>query len=184
MWPWGHAAVGYLLYTLLTRVRDGHAPTGAAVLWLALGTQFPDLADKPLAWTFGILPAGRTLTHTLLISVPLCAASYALARRWRRSEWAIAFGVGYLAHIVADALPSLLWGELVDARFLLWPVLPAPPTEGSDSVLTHFATIEPTGYLLVQLGLTAVATAAWWLDGRPGIEYCLDRFRTLRATVH
>lgn len=34
MLPWGHAAVGYLCYTLYTRIKRGGSPSGAAVVWL------------------------------------------------------------------------------------------------------------------------------------------------------
>lgn len=184
MWPWGHAAVGYLLYTVLTHVRDEQPPAGAPVVWLAVGTQFPDLVDKPLAWTVDVLPAGRTLAHTLFVAIPVCVLIYLVAHRRRRSEWAAAFGLGYLSHVVVDALPDLLRGELVYARFLLWPVVPAPPYEGSDSVVGHVASMELTGYFTLQLVLAGLAVIVWWRDGRPGIAYCLDHYREVRTTVH
>jgi len=87
MWPWGHAAVGYLAYSLGYRASDRRL-TGAAVIALGVGTQFPDLIDKPLGWTFGVLPGGRTLAHSLLtvavvavvLAIPLGVVS---ARRRR-----------------------------------------------------------------------------------------------------
>lgn len=58
MWPWGHAAIGYLLFSMDTRLRYGRRPGGPATILLFFGTQFPDLVDKPLAWTLPLLPSG------------------------------------------------------------------------------------------------------------------------------
>ena len=63
MWPWDHLAFGYVWYTLASRGWDGRPPSNAAAIALAVGTQFPDLVDKPLAWWLDVLPAGRSLGH-------------------------------------------------------------------------------------------------------------------------
>ena len=65
MWPWGHLAVGYLVYSGLSRWRFGRLPGSVATLAVALGTQLPDLVDKPLAWTVNVLASGRSLAHSL-----------------------------------------------------------------------------------------------------------------------
>jgi len=183
MWPWGHAAVGYLLYAASVRRRSGRRPTGSAVIWLALGTQAPDLVDKPLAWTAGVLPTGRSLAHALPIVVPLLAIAYAVAGRRGRGEWAFAFCLGYLAHVLADALPSLAWGDPAYARFLLWPLLSLPPYDESKSFLAHLTSIEPTGYLAAQFALTAIAAGVWWRDGLPGLDVLAAAWRRLGAAV-
>jgi hypothetical protein len=77
MWPWGHLALGYLLYSPFARARFGRPPTDRATLLLAFGTQLPDLVDKPLAWRLDVLPAGRTLGHSLLSVVAVSALVYA-----------------------------------------------------------------------------------------------------------
>ena len=71
--PLGHAAFGYVLYSLYTRLHLNHPPQGLAALALAFGTQFPDLIDKPLTWTFAVLPYGRSFAHSLFTLVPLLA---------------------------------------------------------------------------------------------------------------
>lgn len=86
MWPWGHAAVGYLLYRVLGRTSgrtggDG-PPSGPAVVALGVGTQFPDLVDKPLSWSFDLLPAGRTLAHSALIGAVFVAGLTVVATRY------------------------------------------------------------------------------------------------------
>ena len=175
MWPWGHAALGYLLYTVYTRSGYDRPPRAIAIAWLAVGTQFPDLVDKPLAWTFGILPAGRTLAHTLLVAVPVVLVAYWVAQRRDRGEWGAAFGIGYCSHLLGDVLPLVLWGDLAEWTFLLWPLLPLPDFEGSSSIVAHFATLELTGPVAFELLLVGAAFVAWWYDGRPGTRLLFDR---------
>lgn len=136
MWPWGHLALGYLLYGGYRGVVVRRPPAGWPVVALALGTQFPDLVDKPLAYWFGVLPEGRTLTHTFLVIVPACLLLLYVARRMGRGELGVAFAVGWLSHPLGDAYVPLLRGEYEAASFLLWPVLPAPDYE-TESFLTH-----------------------------------------------
>jgi len=171
MWPWGHAAVGYLLYRAGLRDRGGD-PTGPATIALGIGTQFPDLIDKPLGWTFGLLPSGRSLAHSLLTAALVIAVVYALARRYGDGAPAAAgaFGVGYVSHSLADLPPGLLVGAapLETAGFLVWPVVPAYVYAGEESFAAHLPP-EPTPYLAVQFGLFAVATALWLRDGAPGL---------------
>lgn len=102
MWPWGHAAVGYLFYSLFTRWRNHHVPQGYAVWGLAIGTQFPDLVDKPLAYWVHAIPEGRAFAHSLLFAVPLCAGIL----WYRRADGqcvSIAFTLGSGLHLLSDS---------------------------------------------------------------------------------
>ena len=170
MWPWGHAAVGYLLCSLWIRWQDGRAPTAGFVLPLAVGTQFPDLLDKPLAWTFGVLPSGRAGAHSLLVAVPLLAFLW-----WRfsspteRRAWA-GFALGYLVHLATDGVYALLDGEFVELSYLLWPALSLPAYEESPSILAHFVAADVTPYFLAELLLFGAATLLWAVDGAPGLR--------------
>ena len=170
MLPWGHAAVGYLLYTALVHYRDDvdGVPAGAPVLALAIGTQFADLVDKPLAWYLGILDSGRSLGHSLLTAVVLLAVVHWLATRYGRRELSVAFAVGHLSHLAADALYPLLRGEWAELGFLLWPVLSRPGVE-VDRTITEVivaSTFSPTGFF--ELALFVAATALWLRHGAPG----------------
>lgn len=170
MWPWGHAAIGYLLYTAYMRFRYDRPPDEVPTVLLLLGTQFPDLIDKPLAWTLDLLPSGRSLGHSLLVLVPLSILAYALAARYRRSEWDSAFAIGALSHALIDVLPSAIRGEYVYATSLLWPLLPAPPSDELDrTLLGQFFSIEPTSMLALETILVIVILIIWWRDGQPGI---------------
>ena len=168
MWPWGHAAAGYLVYTALRR-RVGDRPAGTAVLALAAGTQFPDLVDKPLGWTVGILPGGRSLAHSLLTLVAVAALVYPLARQYRRRVAGRAFLLGVALHLAGDALYPALRGDTGDTTFLLWPVLPMPEPELPQTVTAHAMAVEPGPAFAFELLLVAVAAVAWHDDDHPGL---------------
>ncbi len=128
MWPWGHLAVGYIAYATYTRYREDAHPVGVPVVVLTVATQLPDLIDKPLAYSVGVLPEGRSLAHSLLFAVPLCLAALALARRgtgWRGRS-GVALAVGYATHLFGDSIRELLALNLDGLTFLAWPVLAAP----------------------------------------------------------
>lgn len=172
MWPWGHLAVGYLAFVAGRRAPPG----GPAALLLALGTQFPDIVDKPLAWHLGVIPNGRSLTHSAIVATAIVALVWWYAARRDRTDLALAFGVGYASHLAADALYPLLDGRLADLAFLAWPVLPAVEYTGSTSITARFAELvaaiaagQAPGTLAFELALAAVAAALWTRHGYPGL---------------
>lgn len=170
MWPLGHVAVAYLCYALATRVRLDAPPGGVAVLFLVVGSQFPDLLDKPLAWYLGALPTGRTLGHSLLLLVPLSIGLYLLARRYGRPEYGVAFAIGALSHTIVDALP-VLWDPEETGAHLLWPLTPVEPYEsGAPSVLELFFESLSDPYFLSEFVLAAIAFVYWRRHGYPGLE--------------
>lgn len=183
MWPWEHLAFAYLLYSPAVRARGGSPPGGAAVLALAVGTQFPDVVDKPLAWGLGVVPV---LTHALAVAVPLVAAGVLLARRRGRTELGVAFGVGYLSHLAGDVLYPLLTGGPPGGAFLLWPFvdLPAAGRPGLVASVAYYfrryvaflSTPYGRAYAAVEVVFLVAAALAWVRDGAPGVG-------ELRATV-
>ncbi len=175
MWPLGHAAVAYLCYALLTRRRHDAPPGDVAVWILLLGSQFPDLVDKPLAWYVGVLPTGRTLAHSLLLLVPLSIGVYLLASRYERSEYGIAFAVGVISHSILDALPAL-WGERDAPTHLLWPLTPVEGyEEGSPSVLELLSESLSDPYFLSEFIFAALALLLWTRHGYPGLQLIRTR---------
>ena len=171
MWPWEHLAVGYLGYSVFARL-SGHPVTDRSVTAVMIGTQFPDLIDKPLWWA-GLLPTGRCLTHSLLIVVPLSLLILQFGSRYDRRQLSTAFVLGYILHLPGDALPLLLEGYAHEVGFLLWPVTTVTPGAG-DAVPRMFDVItSPVMFLLTNpsrallvLGLISV----WALDGFPGVS--------------
>ena len=186
MFPWEHLAVGYLCYSLFAHLR-GRRPTGAATLAVALGTQFPDLVDKPLSWTLDVLPAG-VFAHSLFVALPLSALLLVGARMRRRTELGIAFVIGYLTHLPGDVVPSVVFGEDAETWFLFWPAVARPGVDVSDPIvgpgagaglLTNAnyyfgnyldALLGPRGlvYVAAELLVLAAVFALWLYDGRPG----------------
>ena len=170
MWPLGHAAIAYLLYTLWTRRYHGRPPAAIAVFVVLVASSFPDLVDKPLAWYLGVLPTGRTLAHSLLFLVPLVLLVLAVSRRYRRQEYGIAFAIGALSHTLVDAAPAL-WGG-GDASHLLWPLTPVDAYEsGAPSVLELFLASLNDPYFLSEFVFAGLALAVWRADGYPGLAF-------------
>ncbi|WP_256687934.1 metal-dependent hydrolase [Halococcus qingdaonensis] len=181
MWPWGHLAVGYLVYTALSRWRFGRAPSAGAAVAVAVGTQFPDLVDKPLAWTFHVLPSGRSFAHSLLTAAIVCTLVYAYARRHGLTRPALAFAVGYVTHPFADALSPLLAGEYAYVRYLGWPVLDQPAYDTSMGFAIHLLDFELTPLVAFEFLLVALAVLAWLRDGRPGLGALRGWYRSRRS---
>lgn len=179
MWPWGHAAVGYLLYSPLVRLTEGRGPTGVEVAVLAVATQLPDLVDKPLSWIFGIFPQGFAVGHSVFVAVPLGLAVAGVAVARDRSATGVAFVVGYWSHLLGDVALALALGEPAAVDRVLWPVVTLPPY-GTDyeagGRLAHYVTTwvasmrqgGGTTALVAYLSPLVGAVVLWLLDGLPG----------------
>lgn len=164
MLPPGHVVVGYLASSLIRRVWHGDVPSGSSIPWILFGTQLPDLIDKPLAWSLGVLPASRSLAHSLLFAIPLLL----LVDRWLRHTKPAAsegFAAGYLSHLLADVIPALRDGpEWI--TFLVWPILAPPQYSSRPPVWPPSVYFDPA-----ELAVGAVVAVLWLADGMPGIGY-------------
>ena len=175
MWPWGHLAVGYLLYSVGLR-RSGRRPQAPEVFLLALGTQLPDMVDKPLAWTVEVLVSGRSLGHSVLVAAAVLALLYVLLTPRVERSRVVALAVGYLSHPVADfPIEDVLAGDWSTAAFYVWPLREMPPDEPALSILGYLLSYDPGPADLVQFGLVAVAAWVWHRDGRPGVAAARER---------
>jgi hypothetical protein len=125
VFPLGHATFGYLLYLPFAWATTRRPPHGVALGALLVGTQFPDLVDKPLAFV-GVLPSGRSLAHSLFFAVGLLVVLRFVTRRYGRPHLAVAFGFGHVSHVLGDLWRPIAEGRVGELAFLLWPVLPAP----------------------------------------------------------
>lgn len=174
MWPWAHLAVGYLLYTALVWYRGHRVPTDLSALALALGTQAPDLIDKPLAWYLPILPGGRSLAHSLFAVAVVLTGTVAVRRyRARAGPW-VAFAVGYATHPLADAVDPIYFDAYEDLSFLLWPLTSIPAKETGGGLAAVITRTELTSLFAGQILLTALALSVWVSQGRPGLAPIRD----------
>jgi membrane-bound metal-dependent hydrolase YbcI (DUF457 family) len=139
-----------------------------------LATQLPDLIDKPFAWTIPLLPGGRTLGHTLLFALPLAGVVGWYARYRGTPQLGVAFGIGYLSHLLSDGFATLVTDSLSNTTFLLWPLLPLPTWDTAPSFIAHLTALQLTPWIGFELVLTAAAMVVWMTDGRPGLR-CLQR---------
>lgn len=162
-------AVAYLLYAAYARRRAHPVPPGIAIIALVLGSVFPDIVDKPLAWRAGLIPSGRSLTHSFLVLGPFCLLVALLGRRYDRETIAHAVAIGVLSHPTVDAVPAA-WGN-ADPRFLVWPVMGMAPDEcGPPTVISLLRRSLPRSYFHLEFVLFAIATIVWRAHGYPGID--------------
>lgn len=179
MWPWEHLAFGYLCYSAYTHARFGRSPDDRATVILAVGTQSPDLIDKPLAWTFELLPSGHSLGHSLLFALPLLSVVLLATRRLDRIQQGVAFGVGYLSHLPADVLYPLAYGDDVNFGMLFWPLVPATASETAGLLsraamlfiefVGYLSTLQGFVYLLCEITFLLLVFLLWLHDGKPGL---------------
>jgi len=167
MWPWGHLAFGYLLGSGWKRLDDGRPLTRGEALALALGTQFPDAVDKPLAWTWGLLPSGRSLAHSVFTALAVLVGASFVPDDRPAGAYVEAFAVGWLSHLLGDALRPAFRRRPSRLRFLAWP-LTATDREVEGGFQEVFGRLERTDLYGPEAAVVAVAVAWWarrWLPG-------------------
>jgi membrane-bound metal-dependent hydrolase YbcI (DUF457 family) len=183
MWPWEHAAFGYLLYSGGLHVWRRAGPGGPAALVLVLATQLPDVVDKPLSWLFGLFPSGFSVAHSIFVAVPLILAVIVATQQRRRPELGIAFAVGYGSHLVGDVVAPLRDGDSIELSRVLWPLVTQSPYDHDyglvgrtvvylEALVSTLGAADPI-VLVLYLALPVAALLFWIADGRPGV-----------ATVH
>ncbi|KAA9396481.1 metal-dependent hydrolase [Haloarcula sp. CBA1130] len=148
MFPWTHAAFGYLLLVCLGLLLSRRI-SKAELVAVLIGTQLADVVDKPLAWWFAAIPSGRSLGHSLLIAVPLSVAVIAAAWYHSHPEVGVAFGLGYASHLLGDTYVALYYWRVEEFTFLLWPLLPAYPYDDFGGFLDFAGQLEITRPVLI-----------------------------------
>ena len=79
---------------------------------LMVGSLFPDIIDKPLEFIgFG---DGRSITHTLLITLIMLFAGLILSVNYKKT-WLLALAIGMTTHLVLD-------GMWLTPTTLFWPI--------------------------------------------------------------
>jgi glycosyltransferase involved in cell wall biosynthesis len=173
-----HAALGYLLYVVYLRLRARERPTGRNVIAVALGTQTPDLIDKPLAWYLHVLEYGRSLAHSVITGGLILLAVVVYLRHRGHRRLATAFAIGYLSHLVGDSYTFVLNGTYENLAFLVWPLLAIPNADTEvEGLFAHLARLDASVVYSDGVLLAGGAFALWLLQGAPGLWLLLGWLR-------
>ncbi|WP_416841506.1 metal-dependent hydrolase [Haloferax sp. DFSO52] len=193
MWPWEHVAVGYILVSLWARATNRRLD-GRAALAVVFGTQFPDLVDKPLSWSIGLLPSGISVAHSIFVSIPLALLVVLVARRFDMTVVGVAFALGYLSHIPADLFYSgFFFGNYRALQSFLWPISYGPESSGVGFLsqtwyflsrfLVYLRRPEAWAYIIFELLLVGSAVRLWIRDGAPGVALMKRSVNDIRRSV-
>ena len=126
MRPHEHFLVAFLPVFVYVLLRYRRIPSKGMVFVLVIGSQLPDLVDKPLAFSIGILPSGRVFMHSLPFALPLAVLVLVYAWATDRSYLGIGFVWAHLLHLAGDFRFSLFKGQIPPD--LIWPFAPASPS--------------------------------------------------------
>jgi hypothetical protein len=184
MWPWEHAIVGYLAYSLCCHTLFRDSPTGLEAFAVVLASVLPDLIDKPLAWEYGVFENGYAIGHSLFFAVPLAILVGMIAHAATRPRVALAFGLGYLSHPFGDVVDSVFRKDTLQPELMLWPVATVEGHSPGPGFLEAFFDLfgryssdmlagDISTYLWAQLGLAGAALVVWLVDGAPVLRECL-----------
>lgn len=153
MRPIEHLIVALLLavcYLLIAERRFPSLKLGAVAF---VGSQFPDIVDKPLALELGLLPTGRVGMHSLPLAVPVWILVVAYAWKTDRPHGGVIFVIAHASHLVTDNRGILSTGRIPSD--LLWPFQspiarpPIPHWAGPNSINVHLFTLFSVGVVLV-----------------------------------
>lgn len=122
MLPSEHFIVALLPALTYVLLRDRRLPTPRFAALVFLGSQFPDLVDKPLAHQFGVLPSGRVFMHSLPIAVPFLLLVGLYGWKTDRLRLSGAFAFAHLSHLLADNYRPLFGPSPTVSPDLLWPL--------------------------------------------------------------
>ena len=155
MRPGGHLIVAVCLslgYVVVATQRLPSLELGAVAF---VGSQCPDIVDKPLALEVGLLPTGRVGVHSLPIAVPVWILVLLYAWTTERVHGGVVFVIAYASHLLADNYVALAAGRIPSD--LLWPLAsPVPrPTipywAGPQSINVHLFTLFSVGVLSITM---------------------------------
>jgi membrane-bound metal-dependent hydrolase YbcI (DUF457 family) len=123
--PIEHFIVAFLPAFAYVVVRDQGLPSRALSFVVFVGSQFPDIVDKPLAHVLVIIPSGRVFMHSLPFAIPISAIVLAYGWWTDRPRVAGGFVFAYLLHLFGDNRRVLLEGSIPPD--LLWPFVAPKP---------------------------------------------------------
>jgi len=172
MFPIEHFIVAAGPVIAYSFVHDRRLPPLQLFAIVFVGSQLPDLIDKPLAHQFHILPSGRVFIHSLPIAIPISCLVGWYAWQTDRPRAGGAFVFAYFSHLVADNWRVLSPPNPTLSRDLLWPLRPAmsrprvPSWAGVHSINIH---------LWTAFSIIVVAIATYYLYRDLGMQLHSDR---------
>jgi hypothetical protein len=122
MLPIEHFVVAFLPVSAYVLGRDRRLPIPGLVAIVFVGSQFPDLIDKPLAYQFGLIPSGRVFMHSLPIAGPFLTIIMLYGWYTGRPRVTSAFVFAHLSHLFADNYRALLQPNPSVPSDLFWPI--------------------------------------------------------------
>lgn len=195
MWPWEHAIMGYLVYSLFSHTVYRDSPTGLEAFAVVFASVLPDLIDKPLSWQYGIFEGGYAIGHSIFFAVPLSIFVGVLARSAGRPRSGLAFGLGYLLHLPADVADAYVRDGVYLPELMLWPVETVQDGGHQHGFMDQFWQLfgqyqtellagDVSTYIWIQLGMAGFAALLWLYDGAPVLrELVLGCVRLVTAAL-
>lgn len=135
-----------LFFTHLVAAALLARPTRLSPVGLVAGAALPDLIDKPLG-TLGVFDIYHTVGHSLLF----LAIVGPLALFGRQG---VAVLLGWLSHLLLDAVHVVLNGRPEHLTFLGWPLLQPNPLEVPPGEFVFYYLWSPSFFL--ELGIWCV----------------------------
>lgn len=173
MFPIEHFFVAFFPVLMYVLVIDRRLPRVRLAAVAFIGSQFPDLVDKPLAYQFGLIPSGRVFVHSLPIALPFLIGIIIYGWKTERNRLSVGFAFAYVSHLVADNYGPLFGPHPRIRPDLLWPF--ADPVSRPDvpswAGVGGIYTTLWTGISLLILFIT-------------GIIVLVDLWRRLRGNTH
>jgi hypothetical protein len=116
--PIEHFIVAFLPLLGYILLRDRRLPTPKVTALIFVGSQFPNLVDKPLSHQFDLLPSGRVFLHSLPVAMPFLTLVVYYGWRTERPRVTAVFAVAHLSHLLADNYKPLLDSSTVSPDLL------------------------------------------------------------------
>lgn len=123
MFPLEHFLAAFVPVGAYFVIRYRQLPSAGVVFAVFVGSQFPDLVDKPLSLA-NLIPWGRVFMHSLPFAVPIAAVVLWYAVATDQQHLGVGFVFAYLLHIPGDWYGRLLSGDIPPD--LLWPIMSIP----------------------------------------------------------
>jgi membrane-bound metal-dependent hydrolase YbcI (DUF457 family) len=127
MLPIEHFIVALLPIAVVATLLERRLPTPRFVGVVFVGSQLPDLVDKPLAHYLFMLPSGRVGLHSFPIAILLFGVVAAYGWRTDRLRLSAAFIIAHTSHILADNYRPLFASPPSIPPDILWPFTDPTP---------------------------------------------------------